>query len=164
MRSVTEMIKKLDWSHGNILAYEASGIMTKEEHAKVFDEIRDIAARYEKVRIFVRLPKMAFPELRAIGIRLKFAKEYLNSIGQYAIVSNNVFIILLSRVWDLFTRIKVRTFSLEDEQLAREWLDADYRIAKKSKMFALLFSIVVVLTLVAGIAGFFQQKAWKGNK
>lgn len=39
------MIKKLDWSHGNVLAYEASGVMTKEEHEKVFDEISDIAAR-----------------------------------------------------------------------------------------------------------------------
>jgi hypothetical protein len=158
------MIKKLDWSHGNVLAYEASGVMTKEEHEKVFDEISDIASRYEKVRLLVRLPKIAFPEPRAIGIRFKFAKSYLKSIGQYAIVSNNHFIRFLSRTWDLFTRIRVRAFRLEDEQLAREWIDADYRIAKKSKLFAFLVVLIVVFAMTAMAVRFIHKKSCQGSK
>lgn len=158
------MIKKLDWSHGNVLAYEASGVMTKEEHEKVFDEISDIAARYEKVRLLVRLPKIAFPEPGAIGVRFKFAKNYLKSIGQYAIVSNNDFIRLLSRTWDLFTRIKIRAFRLEDEQLAREWIDADYRIAKKSRYFALIILLIVVFTVTVAAARFFFKKKCQSSK
>ncbi len=117
------MIRKLDWSKENIFAYEASETMTKEENQQVFDELKRAIAQYGKVRIFVRLPEMAYPALDSIIDRLRFAFEYMNKIERYALVSNIRAADWIGRIAGLFAKTEFRTYSLDDELLARSWLE-----------------------------------------
>ena len=121
------MIKKLDWSHDSIVAYEASGTMTKEENQQVFNELREKIAQHGKIRLFVKLPELAFPELSAIGERLSFAKEHMKSIEKYALVSNIGALEWVSKIAGMFTGIEFRHYKLDDELLARTWLESQHR-------------------------------------
>ena len=138
------MIKKLDWSHDNIVAYEASGILTKEENEQIFKEMRTIICKFGKVRLFIRLPSMAFPELRAMGIRFKFAKEHLKHIERYTVVSDSLFIKAMSNIARLMPNLHFRYFTLDQEKNARKWIESDHL---RWKPGALLIAVLAGLTI-----------------
>jgi len=117
------MIRKLDWSSGKVLAYEASGTMTKQDHQQVLGEVSEAIETYGKVRLYVRLPEMAWPEFNAVWDRIKFAKEYLGGIERYALVSDIGALEWVSKIAGMFTGIEFRQFSLKDEEIARWWLE-----------------------------------------
>ncbi len=137
------MIQKLSWSHDNIVAYEASGILTKEENILIFDDLRAIIQKYGKIRLFVRLPKLVLPELRAIGVRLKFAKKHLKDIERYAIVTNSYVVKALSNLAQFMPRMQFRCFHLYQEDIAREWLESN---STKSKPDILLIISLAAIT------------------
>ncbi|HLV32067.1 MAG TPA: STAS/SEC14 domain-containing protein [Chitinispirillaceae bacterium] len=118
------MIKKLDWSNGNIYAYEARGKMTKQENIQVFNELREGISRYGKVRIFVRMPKMAWPLPSALSERFRFAKEHLRNIERYVLVTDIPCIGYIVRVSGFFTGIEFRNYNSGDELLAKTWIEA----------------------------------------
>ncbi|MDG5815488.1 STAS/SEC14 domain-containing protein [Chitinispirillales bacterium ANBcel5] len=121
------MIKKLDWSHDNIVAYEASGTLSKEENQQVFSELREIIAKQDKIRLYVKLPEIAFPDLNAISERLSFAKDHLKDIERYVLVSNIKAMEWVSKLAGIFTGIEFRHYSLEDEALAKAWIESIHR-------------------------------------
>lgn len=146
------MIQKLNWSHDNILAYEASGILTKEENVLVYDEIRALIEKCGKVRIFVRLPKMALPELRAIGVRIKFAKEHLKDIERYAVVTNSEFVKKVSNLARFLPRLKLRCFPLHQENIAREWLESDnIKCMPDMKILSLVAVLIISALFITGL-------------
>jgi hypothetical protein len=156
------MIQKLNWSHDNILAYEASGILTKEENVQVYDEIRALIQKCGKVRLFIRLPKLVLPELRAIGVRIKFAREHLRDIERYAVVTNSELVKKLSSLARFMPRIQLRSFPLYQEKIAREWLESDNI---KYKHNILIISSLAALIMVALLIALFRFcEIFPGNK
>lgn len=138
------MIKKLDWSHGNIVAYEASGILTKEENEQILKEMCTIISKFGKVRLYIRLPSMAFPELRAMGIRFKFAKKHIKHIERYTVVSDSMFIKAMSHFARLMPSLHFRYFTLDQEKNAREWIETNH---VRWKPDALLIAALTGLTI-----------------
>jgi hypothetical protein len=124
------MIKKLDWSNNNIYAYEASGKITKEEHLQIYSDLREGIKKHGKIRIYIQLPKMAWPDRKALGMRLRFARKYFKKIERYAVVSNFTFLDYLFRfinfITGLFTKIEYRHYSFDDELLARTWIQTKH--------------------------------------
>lgn len=120
------MIQKLDWSKGKIFAYEASGKISKEENVQIFSELREAIRQYGKVRLFVLLPKMAWPDPRAVGVRFSFAREHLFDIERYAIVSDNLFITWVSLLLSIIPGFKYRHYSIDDQLMAKTWVEAKH--------------------------------------
>ncbi len=120
------MIKKLDWSHDAILAYEASGQFSAQENSQVLTEVKETIEKHGKVRLLVKLPEIAYPEATSIKDRLNFAKEYKNSIERYALVSNITAMEWISTIAGMFTGIEFRSYSMDDEIKARAWLEAKH--------------------------------------
>lgn len=142
------MIQKLNWSHDNIVAYEASGILTKEENVSIFDDIRSIIQKCGKVRLFIRLPQLAFPELRAVGVRLKFAKEHLKDIERYAIVTNSNLVKALSNLARFMPRMQFRCFHLHQEKIAREWLESNNIKCKPNSVLIVSLAVMISFALL----------------
>jgi len=124
------MINKLDWSKENIIAYEASGVISKEEHIQIYSELQELIAKYGKLRIFIRLPKMAWPEPAALSLRFSFARKHINDFEKYAVVSNLKIIPWLISIIDLismlFSKTRYRHYRIEDELLAKTWIEAKH--------------------------------------
>lgn len=120
------MIQKLDWSKGKIFAYEASGKLSKAEHIQIYSELIEAIKQYGKIRIFVLLPKIAWPELSAIGTRFSFAKEHLFHIERYAIVSDNPFIAWLYLLLSIIPGFNYRHYSIKDQIMAKTWIEAKH--------------------------------------
>lgn len=136
------MIQRLNWSHDNVVAYEASGILTKEENEQIFNEMTSCIKKCGKVRLFVRLPKLAFPELRAMGVRFKFAKEHFKDIERYTVVTDNRFIKTFSTIASLMPWMRFRQFNTTHETEARKWLENDNYKCKPD--FWLISSLAVM--------------------
>ena len=119
---VITIIRKLEWSQRNVLAYEASGKMTEEENERTLGEIKAAIKEHGKVNIFVRLPEMARPEAGAVDDRLRFVKEHINDIERYAIVGDQKKIKVISSIADKLIGIEIRYFSFDEENEAREWV------------------------------------------
>ena len=116
------MIRKLDWSQRNVLAYEAAGKMTEEENERTLGELKVAIKEHGMVNILVRLPEMARPEAGAVDDRLRFVKEHINDIERYAIVGDHKKIKVISSIADKLIGIDIRYFSLDEEKEAREWV------------------------------------------
>ncbi|KMQ49852.1 hypothetical protein CHISP_3205 [Chitinispirillum alkaliphilum] len=121
------MIKKLDWSHDSIQAYEASGKFSKEENLEVLNELREVIKKHGKIRVFVKLPELAYPELSAILDRLSFAIDHKKDIERIALVSNIEAIDWVSSITGLLTGIEFRNYKLDDEPIARSWIESIHR-------------------------------------
>ncbi len=120
------MIKKLDWSSGKNFAYEASGKMSKEDHVRVFSELREAIKQYGKVRVFVLLPKMAWPVPSALGTRFSFALDHFFDIERYAVVTDIPFIARISLLLGFIPGVKYRHYSMKDEIMAKTWIEAKH--------------------------------------
>ena len=116
------MIRKLPESGGELLAYEAAGKLSEEENQEVLDELRDVIARHGRVRLFVRLPEMARPELASLDDRLRFFKDHRRDLERYAVVADSRALKVLINLGKLLTRTDVRHFSPEEEAEAWSWL------------------------------------------
>lgn len=141
------MIQKLNWSHDNIVAYEASGILTKEENIQIFDQLRAIIQKCGKVRLFIRLPAIAFPELRAMGVRFKFAMEHLKDIERYAVVTNSLFVKTFSSIARFIPWMQVRCFKLSKEKTAREWIESNNIKCKPDILLIIFISVLLFISL-----------------
>lgn len=120
------MIQKLDWSRENVFAYEASGKMTKEENIRVFNELREGIRKHGKVRILIKMEKMAWPEPGAICERFSFAREHLRDIERYAVVTDIPLVGPVAKGIGLIIGIQFRQYSLDDELLAKTWVMAKH--------------------------------------
>ncbi len=116
------MIRKLPESRDELLAYEAAGKLSEEENQQVLDELRDAISRHGRVRLFVRLPEMARPELASLDDRLRFWKDHRHDIDRYAVVADSRALKVLVKLGALLTRADVRHFPLEEEAEAWGWL------------------------------------------
>jgi hypothetical protein len=138
------MIQRLTWSHDNVVAYEASGILTKDENEQIFNDMTTCIKKCGKVRLFVRLPKLAFPELRAMGVRFKFAKEHFKDIERYTVVTDNGFVKTFSTLASLMPWMRFRQFNMSHEAEARKWLEKDNY---KCKPDILLITSLTAMTM-----------------
>jgi hypothetical protein len=116
------MIRKLEQSHGDLLAYEGAGKLTEEENSAAIKEMREAIAQHGKIRLFVRVRGIPTPELAAMGERWRFAREHLSDIDRYALVGDNRVYKWLFKIADAFTEMEMRYFPLKDETKAWEWL------------------------------------------
>lgn len=120
------MIRKLEWSSGKILAYEASGRMSKEETIQIFSELSEAIKQYGKIRIFVLMPKLAWAEPSAWGIRLSFGLKHFFDIQRYALVTDNPLISWVFMLLSMIPGFKYRQYSYNDQLLAKAWVMAKH--------------------------------------
>ncbi|PSL45918.1 SpoIIAA-like protein [Salsuginibacillus halophilus] len=117
------MIEKLDWSHGNILAYEVSGQVTEDEIQQAHDEVDHLVREFGTLNLLVRLPEMPGMEASAVNDRLRFTKEHYDNIDKYAIVGDSRAVEWISKAADAVTKTEIKHFDLDDEESAKAWLD-----------------------------------------
>lgn len=120
------MIRNLDWSSRNVYAYEAYGKMTKDENIRVFNELREGIAKYGKVRLFLLMPKIAWPEPKALCERISFAKEHLRDIEKYVLVTDIPFIGSIACALGTLIGIRFRSYNISDELLAKTWIESKH--------------------------------------
>lgn len=116
------MIKKLSTSRENILEYEVDDKLTEEENVRVIDEIKVVLRKFGKARLLVKAEKMPQIELSAIDDRLKFAKDHLDQIEKYALVTDSDLAEYISKVSDKVVKVDIRQFAVDEEEMARSWI------------------------------------------
>ncbi|WP_018922617.1 STAS/SEC14 domain-containing protein [Salsuginibacillus kocurii] len=117
------MNKKLDWSQGNILAYEFKEKVEEEEYKNIVNEVENTLDHFETIRIFVRMPNMVSAEFTTLDDRLKFLKDNdMERIERYAIVGDQKTLMALTKGADIMTGANLRFFEFDEEAKAKEWV------------------------------------------
>lgn len=104
------------------MEYEVSDEITKAEDDMILREVKQVIEEYGKVNLLVRLVNIPKVELAAINDRFDFAKQYMDSIDKYAVVTDSSVISVVEKAVDAFTDLEFKTFSFEEENVARSWI------------------------------------------
>ncbi|MFC5712376.1 STAS/SEC14 domain-containing protein [Thalassorhabdus alkalitolerans] len=117
------MNQKLEWSTENILAYEIDSKVTEDEYKELVDEVERKMDEYESIRIFVRVPDLEGADVSTLNDRVKFLKDNdLKQIEKYALVGDQKTLKAAAKGMDKLTGANVRSFDLEEEQEAKNWV------------------------------------------
>lgn len=81
------MVRRLDESSGNVLGWEVTGEVTKEEVRTISEEFKAAVAEHGKVRALVRMRRIPRMGLGAWVEDLKLT-PYARDVERYAIVSD----------------------------------------------------------------------------
>lgn len=120
------MIQKLDWSNANIFAYKASGQISRQDHENIYKELRNAIKEFGKIRLFMILPKFAWPAPNALGLRFSFAKDHFFDIERVAVVSNISIFSFFSFLFNLIPILRFRHYKIKDELLAKTWISTKH--------------------------------------
>lgn len=112
------MLKKLEGSAGNVLAYEVEGKLTREELEALAKEFKTVVADHGKVRLLVRIPEMPAVEFGAVAEDLKLA-PYARDIERYALVGDTAVAEWAEKVGDALVGGEMKHF--EDSQYEEAW-------------------------------------------
>jgi hypothetical protein len=116
------MLRRLDSSEENIIEYEVTDKITEEENDQMLGELRNLIEMYGTIKVFVRAHSIPTPELSAVSERLSFAKEHLDKIEKYALVTDSRILTALENLIDPATKMELKVFPPEKEEEARAWL------------------------------------------
>lgn len=116
------MLKKLETSEKNILEYEVTGKITDEENDMVLREVKSLIEEYGSVKILVRAHSIPTPELSSVSDRLSFAKNYLDKIEKYALVTDSKILSAIEKIVDPAMKMELKVFPADKEEEARAWL------------------------------------------
>lgn len=116
------MVKKLETSEENIVEYEVTGKITEAENDMVLREVKSLIEEYGTVKILVIAHSIPTPELSSVSDRLSFAKDYLDKIEKYALVTDSKFLSAIEKIVDPATKMEFQVYPPEQEEEARAWL------------------------------------------
>ncbi|SDC07457.1 SpoIIAA-like [Pelagirhabdus alkalitolerans] len=116
------MLKKLNSSEANILEYEVTDGMSKAENDMLLRDLTQTMDKFGKVKLLVKLNDISVTEMEGFKERYIFAKEHLDKISKYAIVTDMKVAEAIQKVIDPITEMELKTFPPERENEARQWL------------------------------------------
>lgn len=116
------MLKKLDTSEANILEYHIKGNISKAENDMLLRDIQHTIDKFGEVKLLVKLDDIPLTDASGLKDRLVFAKEHLDKIEKYAVVTDMKIANAVKKLLDPLTDMEFETFPPEEENEARHWL------------------------------------------
>jgi len=115
------MIAELSGSHDNVLGFQVSGDITKEDYDVLTPAVAT-AAQNGSVRLLLDLTDFRWEKVDAWGSDLHFGHEFHDAIERMAIVGNHRWEKYLARMAQPFYAQEAQFFSTADEAWA--WVNA----------------------------------------
>lgn len=106
----------------NIISVTISGKVTKEDIERIVQQVKETRKRYDKVRIYLEIPHFEGYTLQGFFDDLKRSMEYINDFEKAAVVTNQEWIGKVGKLMEIFTKADIKSFSLDEKELARQWL------------------------------------------
>lgn len=120
------MLEILDIGTDDIIAYRLEGKIAEEEVAQVLALFRKKIAEGSKINVYQEVISFGGVEVDAIIEKLKFFKELgFSHFGNIAVVTQKKWLHkLVDLEGKLFRNINMKGFSIEDKELAIEFLQS----------------------------------------
>ncbi|CAM3937124.1 STAS/SEC14 domain-containing protein [Alkalicoccus chagannorensis] len=108
----------------NIVEYFVQGKLSEGENEELLTDLQERIEEHGEVHLLVVVEGIPTVELSAIPDRLSFAKDHIDDIGRYALVSDSKVIDAAAGLYDNVTDIDFQTFAPDKTQEARTWVEA----------------------------------------
>ena len=118
------MFEKMSQSAGNILGYEAKGMIRKEDYAALTTDVEALLQQEDSIRLLLDLEGFEGEEIKAWGADWKFGREYKKEIAKAAVVGDKKRQKYMTSLLDAFMPNEVKFFSTGEREAAWEWLKA----------------------------------------
>ncbi|MCE7792068.1 STAS/SEC14 domain-containing protein [Salipaludibacillus sp. CUR1] len=117
------MNRKLNWSRGNLLAFEIDNKVEEQEYKEMLAEVEQVMNEYDKIKLFTRIIDFEGTELSTMNDRFRFLKDNdMDKVEKYAIVGDAKTVKAISKTIDVFSNTNIRQFSPEEEEEAKSWI------------------------------------------
>jgi len=118
-------IKFLKTESADLFAYEINGVVTKEMVEKIIPKMQDVFENHDKIDLLVKVQNYSgvSPEVLVMPSLYAFKMEAINHVRRYAVIGAKGWMKQLVGIFKPFVPMEVKTFDLEDEAKAWEWLN-----------------------------------------
>ncbi len=116
------MIERIDLGEPNVLAYELHGKMTNEDVERVHDDLRAAISTHDNVCMYTDVTDLEGMEPSAVLKDLKLTPEYVSDVDRYAVVGQQRWHELATKLGEAITSGEARFFGPDEKQQAREWV------------------------------------------
>jgi len=117
------MIKKLDISYENNIAYRLKGKINIEEENKWLLEIEDVLTNHSQFKLMVVLDPGAHWDLKSGLEEIKWLSKHMDNFSKIAIVSNSTVWEYLVKIDSLFAKlVNIDEKFFKDEDEAWNWI------------------------------------------
>ena len=100
-----------------------NGKVTEEDFDNITSKMEAFIKAHGKIKIIEIIKDLSGFELTTLGKGIKFDIEHLKDFTHCAVVSNHGWIGPFARMMSPFFSIEIKTFNLDEEQQARDWLE-----------------------------------------
>lgn len=119
-------IERIPTDRDDLLAFEYRGYLKSEDLKVVLEPVKAAMDRHQKIDLFVRLDHFTGFDPSIIFHRLLLSVKMaaMTTIRRYAIVGANSWMKRVVQIFDPLVSIEMRTFDIEQEAEAWEWLNS----------------------------------------
>lgn len=109
----------------NIVFTTSSGKLTENDYEKLLPIVKDLIKQHGTVRWYFEMRDLEGWKLEAFWKDVKFDLSHADDFEKVAMVGENRWHQAMTVLMKPFTRAKVKYFSVEDKDEAKEWIAAD---------------------------------------
>jgi len=116
------MFKILDFTQNNVIAFEVSGKIEKEDYDKLTPILEKTEREYDKINLFIELNELKGMTLKALLEDIKTYFKNIRKIRKAAIVGKNGIEKGLTEATNFVVHAEIRYFSRKEYESARKWI------------------------------------------
>ena len=145
------MVQLLDGFPPHVAAYEASGVVSKEEYEQVvMARVDKVAADYEQINFLVLLKTdMSNYSIGAFLDYVKISFEHFSRWNRMAIVTDEQWLRIAYRALSPLVHGEIRGYKTADFEEAKKWVSGPFDENPWDETWKLFLSCAVVIGFVA---------------
>jgi hypothetical protein len=116
------MFNIIEITKGNIVAFEVTGKIHKEDYEKLNPLLEKTERKYDKINLFILLTDLEGITLSALLEDIKTYFRHIRKVKKVAIVGRNGIDKGLSNITNVFISAEVKYFSKREYELAKVWI------------------------------------------
>ena len=111
-----------EFAYGRILEVDLHGKLTREDFERIVPDTEKLISQHGKIRILVTMHDFEGWNAGALWEEVKWEAKHFNDVEQLAIVGEECWQKWMASFCRPFTTAKIRHFSFDQLEEAREWL------------------------------------------
>ncbi len=118
------MLQPINFEQNNVVGFQLSGKIIKDEVEPILTEIKTKLDQHGKVRLYIEfagIDSVSWEAMKAQS-KFKFNVDSLNDFEKLVYVSDSTLLKVGSFLADLFPGIQAKHFSSDEKTAARDWI------------------------------------------
>jgi hypothetical protein len=116
------MFNILDFTQNNVIAFEVTGKIEKEDYEKLIPLLEKTEREYDKINLFIELHELKGMTMKALLEDIKTYFKNIRKVRKAAIIGRNGFDQGITEITNFVVHAEIRYFTKKEYESARKWI------------------------------------------